>query len=51
MNETVQKKLNILADAAKFDVSCASSGNNRSNSRNKVLDMIRQEKEKFHRNN
>lgn len=32
MNETVQKKLNILADAAKYDVSCASSGNNRSNS-------------------
>ncbi len=31
MNETVQKKLNILADAAKYDVSCASSGNNRSN--------------------
>jgi putative DNA modification/repair radical SAM protein len=33
MNETVQKKLNILADAAKFDVSCASSGNNRSNTK------------------
>lgn len=31
MNESVQKKLNILADAAKYDVSCASSGNNRSN--------------------
>jgi len=31
MNETVQEKLNILADAAKYDVSCASSGNNRSN--------------------
>jgi putative DNA modification/repair radical SAM protein len=31
MNEIVQKKLNILADAAKYDVSCASSGNNRSN--------------------
>ena len=31
MNETVQNKLNILADAAKYDVSCASSGNNRSN--------------------
>ena len=31
MNEDVEKKLNILADAAKYDVSCASSGNNRSN--------------------
>lgn len=31
MNETVHKKLTILADAAKYDVSCASSGNNRSN--------------------
>lgn len=31
MNEKVQKKLKILADAAKFDVSCASSGNSRSN--------------------
>jgi putative DNA modification/repair radical SAM protein len=31
MDESVQKKLNILADAAKYDVSCASSGNNRGN--------------------
>ncbi len=31
MNEKVQEKLKILADAAKYDVSCASSGNNRSN--------------------
>ena len=31
MNESVQKKLNILAAAAKYDVSCSSSGNNRSN--------------------
>ncbi len=32
MNETVQKKLKILADAAKYDVSCASSGSRRQNS-------------------
>lgn len=31
MNENTQKKLNILADSAKYDVSCASSGNNRKN--------------------
>ncbi|MGQ8335397.1 putative DNA modification/repair radical SAM protein [Sunxiuqinia sp. A32] len=31
MNEKVQEKLKILAGAAKYDVSCASSGNNRSN--------------------
>ncbi len=31
MNEKVQEKLKILADAAKYDVSCASSGNNRAN--------------------
>lgn len=30
-NEEVLKKLNVLADAAKFDVSCASSGSNRKN--------------------
>jgi putative DNA modification/repair radical SAM protein len=30
-NERVQQKLNILADAAKYDVSCASSGSNRKN--------------------
>lgn len=30
--EKTLKKLNILADAAKYDVSCASSGSNRSNS-------------------
>lgn len=29
--QTVQQKLAILADAAKFDVSCASSGSNRKN--------------------
>ncbi len=31
MNSSVQEKLKILADAAKYDVSCASSGNNRRN--------------------
>jgi len=31
VKETVLEKLKILADAAKYDVSCASSGNNRSN--------------------
>ena len=31
MNNTVQEKLKILADAAKYDVSCASSGNTRKN--------------------
>jgi putative DNA modification/repair radical SAM protein len=32
MNEKTQQKLNILADSAKYDVSCASSGNRRTNS-------------------
>jgi len=32
MNEQTENKLKILADAAKYDVSCASSGNNRKNS-------------------
>src|SRR6195952_3737513 len=31
MNERVLEKLSILADAAKYDVSCASSGSNRKN--------------------
>ena len=30
-NESVQYKLSVLADAAKYDVSCASSGSNRKN--------------------
>ena len=30
-NEKIQYKLNVLADAAKYDVSCASSGSNRKN--------------------
>lgn len=34
--ERVKEKLNILADAAKYDVSCASSGSNRTN-KNKGL--------------
>lgn len=35
--DRIRDKLNILADAAKYDVSCASSGSNRTNS-NKGLD-------------
>lgn len=31
MNDRVREKLNILADAAKYDVSCASSGSKRKN--------------------
>lgn len=31
MNDKVREKLNILADAAKYDVSCASSGSKRKN--------------------
>jgi putative DNA modification/repair radical SAM protein len=31
VNERILEKLSILADAAKYDVSCASSGSNRSN--------------------
>lgn len=33
MNEKVLNKLNILADAAKYDVSCASSGTSRANTK------------------
>lgn len=33
MNERVKEKLEILSDAAKYDVSCASSGSNRKNTR------------------
>ncbi len=29
--ERIQEKLSILADAAKYDVSCSSSGSNRKN--------------------
>ena len=31
MNDRIREKLNILADAAKYDVSCASSGSDRKN--------------------
>jgi len=31
MQERIREKLNILADAAKYDVSCSSSGSNRTN--------------------
>jgi putative DNA modification/repair radical SAM protein len=33
MNERVKEKLEILADAAKYDVSCSSSGSNRKNTK------------------
>ncbi len=32
MSDRIKEKLNILADAAKYDVSCSSSGSNRKNS-------------------
>ena len=35
-NNKIQQKLNILADAAKYDVSCASSGSNRRNTENGI---------------
>ncbi len=35
-NEKIQQKLEILADAAKYDVSCASSGSNRKNINNGI---------------
>ncbi|MDQ2753791.1 MAG: radical SAM protein, partial [Bacteroidota bacterium] len=31
MSDRITEKLTILADAAKYDVSCASSGSNRKN--------------------
>jgi len=36
MNEKVHEKLKILSDAAKYDVSCASSGSNRANTSNGI---------------
>ena len=33
MSERIREKLQILADAAKYDVSCSSSGSNRKNSK------------------
>ena len=35
-NEKIQQKLNILADAAKYDVSCVSSGSSRGNVKNGI---------------
>jgi putative DNA modification/repair radical SAM protein len=35
-NEKIRQKLDILADAAKYDVSCASSGSNRRNATNGI---------------
>lgn len=40
MNESVQKKLNVLAAAAKYDVSCASSGNARNNSQGGIGNAV-----------
>ena len=37
MDDKIFEKLNILASAAKFDVSCASSGSNRSNNNGKTI--------------
>ena len=34
MQERIQEKLSVLADAAKYDVSCSSSGSNRKNTKN-----------------
>ncbi len=31
MSDRIREKLSILADAAKYDVSCSSSGSNRKN--------------------
>lgn len=38
--ERLQEKLGILADAAKYDVSCSSSGSNRKNTNNGLGDSI-----------
>ncbi len=38
MNERIREKLTILADAAKYDVSCASSGSDRKNSNKGIGD-------------
>ena len=34
MNKPIDKKLRILSDAAKYDVSCSSSGSGRKNTNN-----------------
>lgn len=33
MSDRIKQKLEILADAAKYDVSCSSSGSNRKNTK------------------
>lgn len=38
MPDRVREKLEILADAAKYDVSCSSSGSNRKNKNNGLGD-------------
>ncbi len=38
MSERIREKLNILADAAKYDVSCSSSGSNRKNTNKGIGD-------------
>ncbi len=38
MSERIREKLSILADAAKYDVSCASSGSNRKNTNGGIGD-------------
>jgi putative DNA modification/repair radical SAM protein len=40
MNEKILKKLTILANAAKYDVSCSSSGSNRSNSGDSIGNTV-----------
>ena len=34
MNKSIEEKLRILSDAAKYDVSCSSSGSSRKNTNN-----------------
>lgn len=40
MNDSVHKKLKILADSAKYDVSCSSSGNSRRNPGNGIGNAV-----------
>lgn len=41
MTDTIIKKLEVLASAAKYDVSCASSGSNRTNTKGGIGDAAR----------
>lgn len=43
----LKRKLSILSDAAKYDVSCSSSGSNRKNTANgeKILEIFTREKQ------